>query len=81
MLVMHEPMKTSSILAPATSLRNFASSGSFGQHRIGSLISRQVDLDHVRRTRRLVGFEQLGLASQACLALAMRRSSVRRVGL
>src|SRR5437870_2228019 len=31
MLVMHEPMKTSSILAPATSDSVFTSSGSFGQ--------------------------------------------------
>ncbi len=39
MLVMHEPMKTSSIGVFCTSDRNLASSGSLGQHRIGSLIS------------------------------------------
>ena len=39
MLVMHEPMNTSSILSPATCDSSLASSGSFGQQRIGSLIS------------------------------------------
>ena len=33
MLVMHEPMKASSILVPATSDRNLASSGSLGSRR------------------------------------------------
>jgi hypothetical protein len=39
MLVMHEPMNTSSILVPATSDKSLASSGSFGQHSTGSLRS------------------------------------------
>ncbi|CKS95588.1 Uncharacterised protein [Mycobacterium tuberculosis] len=39
MLVMHEPMNTSSIAAPATSLSVFTSSGSFGQATMGSWIS------------------------------------------
>ena len=38
MLVMREPMKTSSILSPATSDSGFMSSGSFGQASKGSLI-------------------------------------------
>ncbi len=39
MLVMQEPRNTSSILVLATSERSFTSSGSFGQARIGSVIS------------------------------------------
>jgi hypothetical protein len=39
MLVMHEPIKTSSILRPCTSLSSLASSGSLGAQRIGSFIS------------------------------------------
>ncbi len=39
MLVMHDPRNTSSILVLATSVSTFTSSGSFGQARIGSVIS------------------------------------------
>ena len=39
MFVMHDPRKTSSIFVFATSVRTFTSSGSFGQARIGSVIS------------------------------------------
>jgi hypothetical protein len=46
MLVMHEPMKTSSIFVSCTSDSSFASSGSFGQHSSGSVDRVQVDLDH-----------------------------------
>ena len=46
MLVMHEPMNTSSIFAPATSDSVFTSSGSFGQATIGSCDLGEVDLDH-----------------------------------
>ena len=45
MLVMHEPMNTSSILAPATSDSSLTSSGSFGQATIGSLDVGEIDVD------------------------------------
>jgi hypothetical protein len=47
MLVMHEPMKASSILVPATSDQNLASSGSLGHQTMGYLIvGKNFELQH-----------------------------------
>jgi hypothetical protein len=47
LLVMHEPMKASSILVPATSDQNLASSGSLGHQTMGYLIvGKNFELQH-----------------------------------
>ncbi len=79
MLVMHEPMNTSSIGVPATSDSGCASSGSFGQASSGSVISLMSILDDLGVLRVRVGAAcSTGSASQASMACA-RRSSVRRI--
>ena len=78
MLVMQEPMNTSSILSPATSDSGLTSSGSFGQASDRLLDLGQIDLDHRGIFGVGVGLPAgPGLASQASIA-AMRRSRVRR---
>ena len=61
---------------PATSLRVFASSGSFGQHRIGSLMSARSISMTSAYSASASGASNCGSAIQASIAL-MRRSSVR----
>ena len=66
MLVMQEPMKASSILVPATSDRNLASSGSFGQQTMGSFDVGQVDFDDGSVfSASASASSRLGLANQA----------------
>jgi hypothetical protein len=77
MFVMHEPMKTSSIFVPCTSLSVFASSGSFGQHKIGSLMSSMQISMTVWYSAPGSAFKSSGFESHASIP-AMRRSIVRR---
>ncbi|MOA11915.1 hypothetical protein D3C78_1318770 [compost metagenome] len=76
MLVMHEPRKDSSILVPATSDRNLASSGSLGQQTMGSLMSARSISITAAYSASLSASSRLGLASQAS-TFSMRRCSVR----
>ena len=59
MLVMHEPMNTSSILVSGTSDSGFTSSGSFGQASDRLVDLGQVDLDHGGVLGVGIGLEQL----------------------
>jgi formylmethanofuran dehydrogenase subunit B len=61
MLVMHEPMKASSILVPATSDSELGVVRVVGAADDGLLDVGQVDLDHGGVLGVLVGFQQLGL--------------------
>ena len=59
MLVMQEPINTSSIFSPCTSDSKRASSGSFGAQRMGLFDIGQIDIDHRRIFRIRVAFQQL----------------------
>ncbi len=76
MLVMHEPMNTSSMVSPATSDRVFASSGSLGQHTIGSTISSRSISITAAYSASASGSSSCGSASH-CSILSMRRCRVR----
>ena len=75
MLTMHEPMKASSIRSPATSDSGLTSSGSFGQARMGSLISARSISRTAAYSASRSRSRRPGLASQASQA-SMRRFSV-----
>jgi hypothetical protein len=75
MLVMHEPMKASSILVPATSDRVLASSGSFGQQTMGSVMSARSISITAAYSASLSASSRSGLASQAS-TFSMRRCRV-----
>ena len=79
MLVMHEPMNTSSILAPATSDSVFTSSGSFGQATIGSWMSARSISITAAYSASASPLSSCGSFSQASCA-AMRRCQRARVG-
>ncbi len=76
MLVMHEPMKTSSILAPATSDRVLTSSGSFGQATMGSCTSARSISITAAYSASASGSSSFGSASQASMAW-IRRDRLR----
>ena len=78
MLVMQEPMKTSSILSPATSDRSLTSSGSLGQARIGSVISARSISEDGGVFGVFVALEERRPASHFS-QLSIRRLSVSRV--
>src|SRR5512140_2301514 len=69
MLVMHEPRKTSWIGVPATSERSLTSSGSFGQARIGSLMSFRSISITAAYSAFLSAFSRVGFLSHASTAL------------
>ena len=75
MLVMHEPMKASSILVPATSDSSLASSGSFGQQTMGSLISFMSISITAAYSASGSASSSCGSASH-CSTFSMRRASV-----
>ncbi|MNE58846.1 hypothetical protein D3C80_1539040 [compost metagenome] len=76
MLVMQEPMNTSSIWLPATSLSRRASSGSFGAQRMGSLmVARSISMISAYSAS-LSASISTGLASHSSIPL-MRRVMVR----
>mmetsp|Transcript_19515 Transcript_19515/g.47880 ORF Transcript_19515/g.47880 Transcript_19515/m.47880 type:complete len:267 (+) Transcript_19515:953-1753(+) len=76
MLVMQEPMKTSSILSPCTCESMRASSGSLGAQRMGSLILlRSISMVSMYSAP-LSASSSFGLASHSSM-LPMRRSMVR----
>ena len=76
MLVIHEPMNTSSILSPATSAKVLASSGSFGQQRIGSLMALISIVMSAAYSASASARNNVGLASHASIPL-IRRAMVR----
>ncbi len=76
MLVMHEPMNTSSMAAPATSDSVLTSSGSFGQATIGSWMSARSISMTAAYSASASGASSSGLASQASI-FSMRRASER----
>ena len=76
MFVIHEPINTSSTLSPATSDKVFASSGSLGQHTIGSLISlRSISITSAYSASASARINS-GLANHSSIFCA-RRSKVR----
>ncbi|MOA24993.1 hypothetical protein D3C78_1456950 [compost metagenome] len=76
MLVMQEPMNTSSILSPATVDSRRASSGSFGAQSTGSFTSARSISMTAAYSASASACSRFGLASQASMAWA-RRSRVR----
>mmetsp|Transcript_22308 Transcript_22308/g.53515 ORF Transcript_22308/g.53515 Transcript_22308/m.53515 type:complete len:267 (+) Transcript_22308:661-1461(+) len=76
MLVMHDPMNTSSTLSPHTSDKRRASSGSLGAQRIGSVMSLRLISMISAYSAPLSASMSLGAASQSCMD-AIRRSIVR----
>ena len=76
MLVMHEPMNTSSIFVPERSDMKHTSSGSFGQAIIGSLMSSMLISITAAYSASLSASSSSGFASHFSMAL-MRRSKVR----
>ena len=76
MLVMHEPMNTSSIFAPATSASVLTSSGSFGQATIGSWMSARSISMTAAYSASASRSSSWGFLTHASCA-AMRRASVR----
>ncbi|MNC67685.1 hypothetical protein D3C75_1182000 [compost metagenome] len=76
MLVMHEPMKTSSIGVSCTADSRRASSGSLGAHRMGSFTSaRSISMTWAYSASASAS-SRFGAASQASMA-SMRRCRVR----
>ncbi len=78
MLVMQEPMNTSSIFAPATSDSSLASSGSFGAAEDRLFDVGQVDLDHRRVFGVRIGFQQLRIGQPGFHALNTALQRTRR---
>mmetsp|Transcript_27961 Transcript_27961/g.58557 ORF Transcript_27961/g.58557 Transcript_27961/m.58557 type:complete len:252 (-) Transcript_27961:1453-2208(-) len=76
MLVIHEPMKTSSIFSPATSDKSADASGSLGNARTGSLSSLRSMSITVEYSALVSASIRTGSASHSSMR-AMRRSKVR----